>query len=298
MEVMTMAMSMTGYGTHTLHIEDTTVTVEIRSVNHRFLDVTAKMPRTFLFLESSIKKIVKSYFKRGKIEVYIGVEGDGLVRKRLSTDWDMMDDYMEQINIAMDRYQLKGEIPPTIITSIPDIISIQETSHQPEGLKDSIIKTTENACEQVNRMRQEEGSFLIEDLIKRITVIYDIVKVLEKHRAQVQGEYRERLHARINDLVSDKEIIDHARIHQEIVLLAEKGDITEEITRLFSHMEQIKELTNQSGTIGRKLDFISQEMHREANTIGSKSTDAKISEQTVALKSEIEKIKEQVQNIE
>jgi uncharacterized protein (TIGR00255 family) len=298
MEVIRMAISMTGYGMGSLNTMDTTVTVEIRSVNHRFLDVTVKMPHAFLFLEVTIKKMIQSYFKRGKIEVYIGVEGDGLVQKKLTTDWELMDHYMHQMNLAMDRYQLKGEIPPTMITAMPEIISVQETSHKPEGLKTSIIKTTQSACEQLKTMRRDEGSFLGEDIIKRIAIIYDIVKVLEKLRPQVQAEYRERIQARINEFISGQEIMDHTRFYQEMILLAEKGDITEEITRLYSHMEQMKELVGQPEAMGRKLDFISQEMHREANTIGSKSTDPKVSVQAVALKSEIEKIKEQIQNIE
>lgn len=298
MDVIVMVMSMTGYGIHTLRVEDTTVTAEIRSVNHRFLDVTTKLPHTLLFLEANIKKVVQTYFERGKIDVFIGIEGDGLVQKKIKTDWDSMDNYMEQINLAMDRYQLKGEIPPTIITSIPDIFSVQEITHESEGLKESIMKNVKLACEQVQTIRMEEGSFLIGDLKERIDTIYDIVEVLQKHRKHVQSAYRDRIQARVYDSLTDKDAIDHIRIHQEIVLLAEKGDITEEITRLFSHIEQMKQVINQTGVIGRKLDFITQEMHREANTIGSKSTDAYISEQAIALKSEIEKIKEQVQNIE
>lgn len=298
MDVMIMVWSMTGYGMHTLQVEDTVMTVEIRSVNHRFLDVAIKLPRNFLFMEAPIKKIIQSNFNRGKIEIYIAIEGDGLVRKRLNTDWEMMDKYMEQINLAIDRYSLKREIPTTIMASIPEIIAVQEITHQPDGLKDGLIESTATACEQVKIMRKEEGSFLKEDLLKRITLIYDIVGVLQKSRLLVQAAYRERMEARVHDLITDQETFEPERLHQEIVLLAEKGDITEEITRLYSHIEQMKALINQPGVMGRKLDFITQEMHREANTIGSKSTDAKISEQMVVLKSEIEKIKEQVQNIE
>lgn len=293
-----MIKSMTGYGDHVLHIENTTIRVEIRSVNHRFLDFNAKIPHSFLSLEDKVKKIIQSYFERGRIEVYIGIEGDGFNQKKIKTDWDIMDSYMEQINLAKDRYQLNGDISPTILTAIPHIISVQEIEHQPKGLEDSIIAGTKQACVQVHSMRMEEGSYLFDDLKARMDTIYDIVKVLHKHSYQVLREYRERIESRINELLKDRAIIEHARIHQEIVLLAEKGDITEEITRLFSHIEHIKTTLENVGAVGRKLDFISQEMLREANTIGSKSTDAKISESTIALKNEIEKIKEQVQNIE
>lgn len=289
---------MTGYGVHILHMEDTTITVEIRSVNHRFLDFNAKIPRSFLFMEDKVKKVIQSYFERGRIEVYIGIEGDGFVKKVIKTNWDIMDNYMEQINLAKNRYQLKGDIPPTILTSIPDVFSVQENFHQPGGLKESIIASTKRACEQVLSMRKEEGSYLIDDLKTRMGTIYDIVEVLHKHSGHVFEEYRERIETRINDLMDERTMLDDARIHQEIVLLVEKSDITEEITRLFSHIEHIKTMLEKTGAVGRKLDFISQEMLREANTIGSKSTDVKISESAIALKSEIEKIKEQVQNIE
>lgn len=296
--VVNMVMSMTGFGVHVINMDNTTITVEIRSVNNRFLDFTAKMPRSFFSLEDKIKKIIQSYFGRGRIEVYISVEGKGFVQKTLKTDWDIMDNYMEQVNIAKTRYQLNGDIPVAIITSIPEVISIQESIHQPDGLKESILAGTKQACEQVEAMRKEEGLFLFNDLKERMDAIYDIIIVLQTHRGHVIKEYRDRIQARINDHLDDTVTMDHARIHQEIVLLAEKGDITEEITRLFSHVELGKETLDEKGAIGRKLDFITQEMHREANTIGSKSTDVKISEWTIALKGEIEKVKEQLQNIE
>ncbi|PAV29945.1 YicC family protein [Virgibacillus profundi] len=293
-----MGVSMTGYGSSTENIGDTAITVEIRSVNHRYLDFSAKIPRSFLFLEDKIKRIIQSYFERGRIEVYIEIAGDRFVQKNLQTDWDLMDQFINQINTAKDRYHLSGELPATILTALPEMITVQEIEQQPDDLNASILSNTELACIQVLKMREEEGAFLLKDLKERIASIENTVLLLQNRRTNVIEEYRRRIQKRIEEQLIDTVSIDHARLHQEIVLLAEKGDITEEITRLLSHVDHFMETINKSGAIGRKLDFIVQEMHREANTIGSKSTDPEISESTVLLKGEIERIKEQLQNIE
>ncbi|WP_449353966.1 YicC/YloC family endoribonuclease [Virgibacillus natechei] len=292
-----MSMSMTGYGTSVYHLANTMLTVEIRSVNHRYLDFTAKIPSSFLFLEGKIKKIIQSYFGRGRIEVYIRIEGENFVKKTVKTDWDLMDQYMEQLSEARSRYHLIGDIPTETLAFVPDLITIQEAEAYPDGLKDAILNCTKEACEQVRIMRKEEGAFISNDLEGRLDTIYTIVSSLQTDRSRVIEEYRERIQKRITDHLDDS-TVDQARVHQEIVLLTEKGDITEEVVRLFGHVAHFRRTLSTAGPIGRTLDFITQEMHREANTIGSKSTDTKISEYTVSLKREIEKMKEQLQNIE
>lgn len=291
-------MSMTGYGSYSLEIDRTTVTVEIRSVNHRFLDIHTKMPHSFLQLEDKIKKIVQSFFSRGRIDVLIRLDGEGHVSRTLQTDWGLMDQYIREINKAKERYQLEGEIPIAMLTSFPDLFSIHEADNDSSDLQNAVLETVEKACGQVQSMRREEGEFLHNDLNKRIDDLYKLAGRLQSRRSVVIKEYRKRIRERLDEYLDDTVTIDEARIAQEIALLAEKGDITEEITRLFSHIEHMKELLESKSPIGRKMDFIVQEMHREANTIGSKSTDVKIGEWTVALKSEIEKLKEQIQNIE
>ncbi|WP_209482193.1 YicC/YloC family endoribonuclease [Virgibacillus litoralis] len=293
-----MVMSMTGYGQDVFHLGNTTVTVEIRSVNHRFLEFTAKTPRSLLFLEDKIKRILQSYFQRGRMEVYINIQGDGLVQRELYTDWELMDKYIDQIRSAKARYNLAGDIPVTIMSEIPDLLSVQEVENYSEELRDSITTSITRACEQLLQMREEEGTFLIKDVNNRMLVIQEIVSNLQTRRESVIEEYRDRIQSRINNYVGENDIIDQTRINQEIALLAEKGDITEEITRLQSHIDHFFDTIGLNDAIGRKLDFIMQEMHREANTVGSKSTDAKIGIWIVSLKSEIEKIKEQIQNIE
>ncbi len=298
MDVIYMVMSMTGYGQDVFHLDNTTVTVEIRSVNHRFLDFTAKIPRSLLFLEDKIKRILQLSFQRGRMEVYINVQGDGLVQKELYTDWDLMDKYIDQIKSAKARYNLAGEIPVTIMSEIPDLLSVQEIENYSDELINSITASVKRSCEQLLLMRKEEGEFLLKDIRNRMLGIQDTVSHLQTRRESVIEEFRDRIQSRISKYLGKNDVIDQTRMHQEIALLAEKGDITEEITRLQSHIDHFFETIELNDAIGRKLDFIMQEMHREANTVGSKSTDAKIGVWIVSLKSEIEKIKEQIQNIE
>ncbi|WP_042144942.1 YicC/YloC family endoribonuclease [Paucisalibacillus sp. EB02] len=293
-----MVKSMTGYGSNTTHLENTTITVEIRSVNHRFLDIIPKYPRTFLFLEDKIKKTVKSYFARGRIELHFDIEGDNFKNKIVVTDWALMDQFVQQLQTAKDRYSLKGDIPISILTELPDLLTVVENEEKPGELQEKIINSVAKACQQVDEMRIEEGKNLLKDIVKRVSSIRDMVLLLEERREKVTEEYRLRIKKRIEEYIDDSISIDNARIHQEIAMLSEKGDITEEITRLLSHLEQIEVICQSNEPIGRKLDFVVQEMNRESNTIGSKSTDTKIGGWTVAIKSEIEKIKEQVQNIE
>ena len=292
-----MPLSMTGYGRKVLHIENTMVTIEIRSVNHRFLDIAIKLPRTFLFLEDKLKKTVQSQFTRGRIEVYISIEGDGFSNRTLQADWELIDQYVTHLDRAKQKYHLNGEISLTVLSSMQDFFHIKDTGGSLEKVHQLILEGTLDACKQVSVMRQEEGVYLTNDLTERLRSITETVLQLRTKRDIVRKEYQERIMERIRVYVDD-EISKDGKFYQEIVLLAEKGDITEEITRLLGHIEHFERTMNSKEAAGRKLDFIIQEMHREANTIGSKSTDVSISEWTVSLKSMIEKMKEQVQNIE
>ncbi|WP_188454445.1 YicC/YloC family endoribonuclease [Virgibacillus oceani] len=293
-----MVKSMTGFGRDVIQLGEASLTVEIRSVNHRFLDFNTKIPPSFLFLEDKFKKMIQSYFKRGRIEMYIGIEGKGFAEKSLHTDWDLMDQYVEQIKRAKERYHLSGEIPASIVAALPDLFSVQQIEQRTDQQTEAILASVEKACSEVYEMRVKEGMHLFHDILDRMKTIRDTVSQLQTRRESVIAEYRNRIFDRIHQHLDEHVQIDDARLVQEIALLAEKGDITEEITRLFSHIDHFLRTTETSDAIGRKLDFILQEMHRETNTIGSKSTDTKIGEWVVSLKSDIEKIKEQVQNIE
>jgi len=283
-----------------LHMDNTTVTVEIKTVNHRFFDFSAKIPRSFLFLEDKIKKELQTCFHRGRIEVFMHIEGKGFVERHLQTDWNLLEQYITEMVAAKKRYGLSGEIPLTFISAVPDVITVQETEHQPSRLIEEIIASVQRASGRALKMRKEEGAFLEKDLTERVEKVTALTKEIEEMRPIVVENYKKRMAERIAANTDNAAGLDDARIQQEIILLAEKGDISEELTRLFSHLSQFSSLLQQKrdGPIGRKLDFIVQEMHREANTIGSKSNDSILSEKMIELKSEMEKIKEQVQNIE
>ncbi|MCT2538024.1 YicC family protein [Aquibacillus koreensis] len=294
-----MVTSMTGYGRDEIIINETNIAVEIRSVNHRFLDVSMKMPRSLLVLEEKLKKVVQSFFQRGRIEVFVTMNGEELISRTLLVNWDLMDQYIEKIQEAKSRYNLNGNIPVDVLTKIEDVFSVQEQSEYDETVYHSVEKVLTTACRQVEQMRQEEGREIKKDLAGRIDFIEKTVKELGERRDIVIIEYRDRIIQRIKTYIEDESYVtDESKLYQDIAVLAEKGDITEEVTRLHSHVHQFLQTMSQKDAIGRKLDFILQEMHRETNTIGSKSNDVKNSELVVLLKSEIEKIKEQIQNVE
>lgn len=293
-----MVMSMTGYGRDVVTLDNSNITVEIRSVNHRFLDVSIKMPRSLLFLEDKMKKIIQTFFYRGRIDIYISLEGEGFGSSDLIVNWELMDKFIHSMDQIKERYGLEGKTPVHMVTQLEGLFTVQEKEQGLDRIQEVILNTVNNAAEKVYTMRKSEGTELKNDVVSRINFIQNIVTELGKRRDIVIMEYRERIKQRLEDYVQEEITTEPTKILHEVALLAEKGDITEEVTRLFSHISQFLATLDHEGSVGRKLDFIVQEMHRETNTIGSKSNDVKISEWVVTLKSEIEKVKEQVQNIE
>lgn len=292
-----MVMSMTGYGIEVLQMEGTTVTIEIKSVNNRFLDVVPKLPRSLSYMEMDIKKLVQNFFHRGRIEIYITFVGDYISRS-LQVDWGLMDQYIDQMNQVKERYKLAGEIPMSIIPSIEGLFITNGDGKLSDSMYQLLFHSIEKTCQSVLTNRESEGKYLIKDINNRIKNIDNMLNLINKQKTQVYTFYRDRIQQRIEQHIGDKIEFDQVQLLQEIALLAEKGDISEEITRLDSHIEHFHSVVDGQQPIGRKLDFILQEMHREINTIGAKSVDAQISKWVVLIKSEIEKVKEQVQNIE
>ncbi|MCM3739104.1 YicC family protein [Oceanobacillus luteolus] len=293
-----MLSSMTGYGRQIVERDSYRIVVEMRSVNNRFLDISLKMPRSLLHLEDKIRRIIKNYFSRGKFEIYISITGQGNITKKLHVDWELLGQYIEQIEEIKKRHQVKGEVAVDDLLKLEEIFNVDEEEKQDEALKDLLFQAVENSCEELQEMRQTEGTYLKNDLLLRLNKMEELTESLQAMRSKVVQSYRERIRNRINEHLAQYAQIEDGRIIQEVAVLAEKGDITEELTRLSSHISQMRKVIDKAGSVGRKLDFICQEMHREANTIGSKSTAAEINEIDVLLKTEIEKIKEQVQNIE
>lgn len=293
-----MVRSMTGYGKHSTHVKDTQIVVEVRSVNHRFLDISTKLPHNLLFMEEKLKRQVKRKLERGRVDVFVTIEGEGFFEKKVEVDYNLLDQYVEKWKEVKGRYQLTEDVSIDMVSKLDDIFTVMEMEEDTNALQQSLLDAIDTALERLLAMRVEEGVRLREDFEKRLDTITEILVKLEDKRPRIVEEYREKIRERIEEYAGEALDPDESRVLQEVALLAEKGDVTEELTRMKSHVKQFKATLARHDAIGRTMDFIVQEMHREVNTIGSKSNDVEVSEWVVALKSEIEKVKEQVQNVE
>ncbi|RDY72225.1 YicC family protein [Halobacillus trueperi] len=293
-----MLKSMTGYGKSTVEVGETKVHVEIRSVNHRFLDITTKMPRSLLFLEDRLKQVVKGRLSRGRVDIFVTIEGEELFEKKIDVNWEIVDQYLVRLKDIQRRYDLTGDISIDMVSKLDHVFSEKEIETDSDELKMALLEAMDDAATQLVEMRMKEGHELYEDLEKRIAKVRSWLSSLDERRPMVIEEYKERIRTRVEEYTKEQIRTDETKILQEVALLAEKGDVTEELTRLQSHFIQFEDILSIDEPVGRRLDFIVQEMHREVNTIGSKSNDGKMTEMVVNLKSEIEKVKEQVQNVE
>lgn len=293
-----MIKSMTGYGIDQFQAEETLITVEIRTVNNRYLDIVSKTPRSFMYLENEMKQVIQSYFNRGRVEVFITFSGEHLTNKKLAVDWDLMDQYFVELDKIKQRYSLSESIPIEMATQLKDLFIVHETNEKLSSFDEMLLQGLNRTCEQVIKSRENDGAFLIADIENRILDTSKMLKTLESLQTSVSSDYRKRIERRIEEYVGGRLSLDDRQLHQEIAILAEKGDITEELIRMFSHLEQFQAIIEEDGPLGRRLDFIAQEMHREVNTIGAKSIDSRISNLIINIKNELEKIREQIQNIE
>ncbi|GAB2561389.1 uncharacterized protein (TIGR00255 family) [Gracilibacillus alcaliphilus] len=291
-------LSMTGFGREEYRSEGLTIQVEVKAVNHRYLDITFQMP-SFLFpIENQLKQIVQQHVKRGKVSVSLHISGASVSPQIVETNWDLAKQYMEQLEKLQSTYRLTGDITIELLAGFPDVFQLQEQEADYSSVESKVVHVLESAVNQLHDMRQKEGDVLAKDIQERVKKMEEKIKLLGERRKIVIIEYQERIMSRIKQYLEHTPVYDETRMLTEVALLAEKGDVTEEITRIGSHLDQFQEIVKERKPIGRKLDFIVQELNRELNTIGSKSNDPWISEQIVYLKSETEKIKEQIQNIE
>ena len=295
-----MIRSMTGFGRGEYSDGKRNVICEIRTVNHRYADISVKMPKRYSFAEEKIKALIKERVRRGKVEVSIIVENLTEGDITISLNSPVAQQYIENLKELKERYGLTGEIDLKLVSSMPDVLKAIPDVEDEEEVTAVICESVKAAVSRLDEMRTTEGAKLAEDLLMRGELIREIVKKIEKRAPLVAEEYREKLEARIRELVEDKVDIPADRILVEAAVFADKANITEELVRLDSHMMQLKAFLTESseGTVGKKLDFLVQEMNREANTIGSKANDLEITSLMLETKSEIEKIREQVQNIE
>jgi uncharacterized protein (TIGR00255 family) len=291
-----MAASMTGYGRAKRESENFAVTVEIKSVNHRFCEISTRMPRQLMVLEDKIKKAIMEYVNRGRIDIYITIEGEGLVQRSVQVDWQLLDQFVEVLHQAKERYSVSEEISFSQLFTLEDVLTVIEKESDHIELQELIIDAVHGAAKELFLMRQMEGKQLIEDIYKQLEGIEQSLMIIRQQAPKVSESYRDRIEKKVKEYITGA--IDENRILTEVVLFADKADINEELARLQSHISQFKDTMTKAGVIGRKLDFLVQEMNREINTIGSKASDAAIAQQVVEVKSLLEKIKEQVQNIE
>ncbi len=293
-----MIKSMTGFGQAEYTDGDRKFLVEMRSVNHRFCEISVRMPRQLNILEEAVRKKIQENVKRGRIDVYIAIEHEGETPQSLEVNWSLADEYV-QINKEMNqRYQWKSVLDSRDLITLPEVVQIKEEADNAESLRQPLIMAVSLACRRLLEMRETEGEQLKADLISRVNHLNNLLHEIKQQAPAVVENYRERVLRRLNEFLGNQLDIDEGRLLTEVALFADRSDIDEEITRLESHCMQFLKNLEGHEPVGRKLDFILQEMNREANTIGSKANDLLIGQKVVELKAELEKMKEQVQNIE
>ncbi len=291
-----MIKSMTGYGKSSISKNLRDYQIEIKSVNHRYLDVSVKMPKNLSYLEEEIKKIIVSKLHRGKVDVFVTFNNSSLEGRNIKINTEIANMYIEQLRKLAKDEDLISEIPVTEITKLPDVLVI-ENNEDEDTIKNELREVTNEAVNKIIEMRKIEGQKIAEDLIKRLEEINVKVKRISELSTGLIDEYVVKLSSRIKELLQDQEI-DENRIAQEVVIYADKCSIQEEVTRLDSHIYQFKNLLNSDEVVGKKLDFLIQEMNRETNTIGSKANNLEITNEVINIKTQLENIREQVQNIE
>ena len=291
-----MIKSMTGYGRKNISKNDREYQIEIKSVNHRYLDISVKMPRQLSYLEDAIKKEISSRVKRGKVDIFITFNNNSLEGRTIKINTELAHAYITELKKLSEKEDILSDIQVTEISKYPDVLNIQNEQDD-DKIKEEVIEVLNDAIENFISMRQTEGSKISEDLLKRLDYIEIKVNEISKLSTGLIEEYVVKLEARIKEIIKDQEI-DKQRLAQEVVIYADKCSVEEEITRLNSHILQFKNLLNSDEAVGKKLDFIVQEMNRETNTIGSKANNLDITNRVIDLKTEIENIREQIQNIE
>ena len=292
-----MIKSMTGFGRAEVTDENRKFTVEIKSVNHRYLDVGIKMPKKLNFFESAIRNLLKEYIERGKVDVFISYEDYTEDNYALKYNEDIAAQYLAHLKAMSEKFGIENDIRVSTLSRYPEVFTMEEQSIDEKELWAVLERALRGAAEQFVQSRMVEGERLRSDLIEKLDGMLTYVDFIEERSPIILQEYRTRLEEKVKELLGDKQL-DDARIATEVTIFADKICVDEETVRLRSHIQSTKDTLNAGGGIGRKLDFIAQEMNREANTILSKANDLKISDIGINLKTDIEKVREQIQNIE
>lgn len=292
-----MIKSMTGYGKAQASVNGKDITVEIKSVNHRFFDFNTRIPRIYGFLEERLKSYLQKHINRGKLDVFVTIINTDDNAVEVSLDHSMLSGYIKAMNTMKDEYSLKDDISVSTVARFTDLFSVKKNEEDAEIIWEAVKTAADMALEGFLSMRIKEGERLKADIVDSCKEIEGRIKIIEERAPLTVKEYREKLTERIKELIGDISI-DEGRLLTETAIFADKIAVNEEIVRLKSHINQFEHMINTDAPIGKKLDFIVQEMNREINTIGSKANDLGITQNVIEVKSEIENIREQIQNIE
>lgn len=292
-----MIKSMTGFGRSEIVKGNRKISVEIKSVNHRYLEAGIKMPKKLNVFESRMRDLLKKYATRGKIDIFINYEDDSESQVNLKFNQNIADEYMAIFNNMSEKYNLKNDMTVGGLARFPEVITMDEVQEDEEELWHFIEEAMKAALEQFVNTRILEGENLKKDLLGKLDHMEELVAFVEKRSPEIMKEYRSKLESKVKELLGDT-TIDESRIATDVIIYADKICVDEETVRLRSHIEHARKCLNEEGGIGRKMDFIAQEMNREANTTLSKANDIEISNAAIDLKTEIEKVREQIQNIE
>ena len=292
-----MIKSMTGFGRAELIDEEKKITVEMKSVNHRYLDVNMRMPKKFSVFEASIRSLLKEYIQRGKVDVFITCEDYTQSRVSVKYNREIAQQYLGYLQEMSRDFQLSGEINAALLSRYPEVLTMEEQTEDEDEMWGALEGVIRNAAVQFVEARTKEGIELKRDILDKLEKMEEKVELVEKRSPDIIKEYREKLETKVKELLADTQI-EESRIAAEVILYADKICTDKETVRLKSHIKHTMSVLDEKEGIGRKLDFIAQEMNREANTILSKANDLETSNLAIDLKTEIEKIREQIQNIE
>lgn len=292
-----MIKSMTGYGSAKGTVEGIEISIELKSVNNKFLDTAVRMPRSFLFAEETIKQVVSSHISRGKVDVFVTVDSSGADDMVVKVNEPLLRGYLEALNTISEDFGLINDATAMSVSHFPDVLTAEKKELDAEAVAEGMRAVAEQALCDFDRMRMTEGEKLKADVLLKLQNIEGFVTVIEENSPKTVKEYRDRLYAKLSEVLGTSGI-DEARILTEAAVFADKIAVDEETVRLRSHIAQLRQMLEAGSPIGRKIDFLLQEFNREANTTGSKCQNSDIAHVVVDLKSEIEKIREQIQNIE
>ena len=292
-----MIKSMTGFGRCEVQKDARKFTVELKGVNHRYLDVNIRMPKKLNFFETAIRTLLKSYATRGKVDIFITYEDASQNQVAVKYNEALAAEYLKYLNRMAEEFGLENDVRVSTLSRYPEIFTMEEQAEDEEELWNGLREALEGAFAQFVETRTTEGENLKKDILEKLGILEELVGYIEERSPQIVREYREKLEEKTKELLADAQIED-SRIAAEVILFADKICTDEEVVRLKSHISHMRNTLEEKEGIGRKLDFIAQEMNREANTILSKANDIEVSDCAISLKTEIEKIREQIQNIE